>query len=151
MPNLIPISQIQFAALTQPLIGQTVSRAWRGIGTSLFLEIGPLTGIYKKSENKKGKWGIAFDYCWRVEGKRSVLFGSSSGDRKINRGISTLVHNFIQEISLVGSLPELNIQLSEGKWIHSFTASENQPEWAVHLDDVRWIETKQGRLFLGSE
>ncbi len=41
---------------------------------------------------------------------------------------------------------ELVVGLSGGRWVHSFTTVEGQPEWALKLPGGRWISVKRGKL-----
>jgi len=113
------------------------------------LDVGPLTKTDKHTGQKKAELGLSIYYHWRVEGSKSLLFGNSSGVRKIDNGISTLSGHTILEISLVGRLPEHYVKLSGNKWVCSFTSWQGQPEWAVNLSDGSWFQVERGRLFRG--
>ena len=147
----VAISQEEFVELTRPLLGLPISLPWRGYGSALFLEVGPLSRTYERTGRKRGEWGVVPYYHWRVEAQRSVLFGSSSGTRKIEAGISALTHHKILELAVVGRLPELSIHLSDEKWICSFACEKGQPDWAVHLSDDSWLAVRRGRLVRGCE
>ena len=86
-------------------------------------------------------------WSWRVERKRSIAFGSWSGERKINNGIASLKNRFLEEILIEGRLPELYLTLSGNLWLHSFATAEGQPEWTVFLLDGSWITVDRGVLF----
>ena len=145
-----PMTKEEFEQTTRCLVGLPISRPWLGIGTAFFLEIGPLTQAYKRS-GPKADQGLDFSYGWRVEGPRSVLFGSSSGKQKIQRGIESLTGLTILDIATIGRLPELYVQLSNGQRIFSFASSEGQPDWSVFLNDGSWLMVRRGRVTKASQ
>jgi hypothetical protein len=138
-------SEEEFVALTRSLIGLAVSHAWRGHGTAFFLEFGALTPPGPRGNNPKGEAGLMVEWSWRVESSRSVQFGSWSGNLKMDNGIRTLIGRSVEEISLVGRLPELYIHLSAGRWVHTFMTREGGPEWTLFLQDASWITLRNGR------
>lgn len=85
-------------------------------------------------------------WSWRVERRRSIQFGSWSTDRKMNLGIPQLQDRYVEEISLVGRLPEISIRLSDSLWLHSFMIAEGQPEWTIFLLDGTWLTVRHGRV-----
>jgi hypothetical protein len=138
------ISLDQFKRLAESLVGLPVSRAWRGYGSAAFLELGAMTGVYERTGNPRGEAGVIIQWSWRVEGARSVVFGSWSSDRKMNDGIESLVGRKLQHISLVGRLPEISIELSGKRWLHSFMTADGQPKWCVFLQDGSWLCVRRG-------
>ena len=139
-------SRDEFITLTRPLIGLPVSHAWRGYGSALFLEFGALTPPGPRGHNPKGEATLMVEWSWRVESSRTVQFGSWSGNRKMDNGIASLKRRKLMEISLVGRLPEVYIQLSKDRWVHTFMTREGQPEWTVFLQDRSWITFSRGRI-----
>ena len=83
-------------------------------------------------------------WSWRVEQRNSIQFGSWSTDRKIDLGILRLQDHLIEEISVVGRLPEISIRLSRALWLHSFMTAEGQPDWSVFLPDRTWLTVRRG-------
>jgi hypothetical protein len=142
----IPFQAEEFEPLTRCFIGLEISRPWRGIGSALFVEVGPLIQAYERTSHKKAERGLDFGYSWRVEAQRSAVFGSFSNDQKINRGIDALKEFTILDIKVTGRLPELYVQLSNDRWIHSFATTEGQPEWTIFLNDRSWLTVKRGRI-----
>jgi len=142
----IPFQADEFESLTRSFIGLDITLPWRGYGSAFFMEVGPLTQVYERTGHKKAERGFDFGYSWRVEAQRSVLLGSFSSDQKISRGIATLKGLIILDVKVAGRLPELCVQLSSGRWIHSFATTEGQPEWTVFLDDESWLTVKRGRI-----
>ena len=146
MSDSKPKTKEDFEQTTRCLIGLHISRPWRGIGPAFYAEIGPLTQTYKRTGHAKADCGLDFSSCWRVEGQRSVLFGSFSGKPKIQHGIESLTGLTVLDITVTGRLPELCVQLSDGRWIHTFATSEGQPDWSVFLNDNNWLRVKLGRV-----
>lgn len=142
-------SREEFIALTRPLIGLPVSHAWRGYGTAMFLEFGALTmpgPSTPRSRNPKGEATLMVQWSWRVETRGAVQFGSWSGNKKMDNGIQQLKARTVLDIGLVGRLPEVYIELSGQRWVHTFMTREGQPEWTVFLPDRTWITFRGGRI-----
>lgn len=135
-----------FDELTRSFIGLQLSRPWRGCGSALFAEVGPLSLTYPHSNHSKAERGLEFSWSWRVESERSILFGSSRTDCRINQGIKSMESLVIESIYLCGRLPELHVQLSTGRWLCSFAACESQPDWTVFLPDGSWLTVRRGRV-----
>jgi len=140
------VNQSEFDDITRSFIGLELSRPWRGHGTALFSEVGPLLHTYERTKRPKAERGLEFSWSWRVESSRSILFGSSSSDRRITRGVASLAGLTIEGISLEGRLPELCVRLSGGLWITSYAASETQPDWSIFLSDGTWLTVRRGRV-----
>ncbi len=138
------MNQSEFYVLTRAFIGLELSRSWRGYGSALFAEIGPLSHTYEFTNHPKAERGLEFSWCWRVESQRSILFGSNSSDRRINRGIASLEGLTVEAISLCGHLPELCVRLFGERWITSFAALQSQPDWSVFLPDGSWLTVRRG-------
>lgn len=140
------MNQSEFDDLTRSFIGLELSRPWRGHGSALFAEVGPLSHTYERTNNPKAERGLDFSWSWRVESSRSILFGSFSSDRRINHGVASLAGLTIKGISLCGRLPELCVRLSGGRWIASFAASDSQPDWSIFLSDRSWLTVRRGTV-----
>jgi hypothetical protein len=140
------VNQSEFDDITRSFIGLELSRPWRGHGTALFSEVGLLSHTYERTKRPKAELGLEFSWSWRVESARSILFGSSSSERRIARGVDSLAGLTIEGISLAGRLPELCVQLSGGVWITSYSASETQPDWSIFLSDGTWLTVRRGRV-----
>jgi hypothetical protein len=140
------VNPSEFDDITRPFIGLELSRPWRGHGTALFSEVGPLLHTYERTKRPKAERALEFSWSWRVESARSILFGSSSSDRRISRGVDSLAGLTIERISLAGRLPELCVQLSGGLWITTYAASETQPDWTIFLSDSTWLTVRRGSV-----
>lgn len=144
------ISHMEFASLIHPLVNLRVSRPWRGYGSALFLELGRLHKeplARGKEYSLKGQATVMIQWSWRIERQGSIVLGSWSGERKMTNGIAQLKDRVVTAIALEGRLPELNLALSDGLWVHSFMTHEGQPEWTIFLFDGSWVGISRGRLY----
>lgn len=83
---------------------------------------------------------------WRVEGPRSIRFGSGSTERRITNGVRRLAGDRVVSVDVEGSLPELAVRLRSGRVVRSFMTAEGQPAWSVFLPDGSWLTVERGRL-----
>jgi hypothetical protein len=86
------------------------------------------------------------EWSWRVERARSIEVGSFSSERRIEAGIARLSRARIKAVDIAGRLPELVVELSDGRRIHSFMTAEGQPAWALFLPDRSWVTVERGAL-----
>jgi hypothetical protein len=150
----------EFRQLVRPLCGLTLSRVWRGYASALFLEIGPLSDDVRvrsdgtRRVSKKGQFGVMIQWGWRVERSRSIWFGSGNTQRIIDNRLPLLEGMKLVNIEINGRLPEIVIELSDARWIHSFSPTQSQPEWCVFLDREQkikeWLISLQGKIVLES-
>lgn len=143
-------SAAEFQTLVQPLIGLTVALPWKGYGSAIFLELGELSPLESKRQHHgKGQACISVEWDWRAESSSSILYGSSNNRPKIKRGIATLVGAAIQDISLVGPVPEIVVRFSNGHCLRSMVMAAGHPEWSIKLPGGRWLYAKAGDLMVG--
>ena len=83
------------------------------------------------------------EWSWRVENMRSILLGSWSSDRKVNNQLPKLTGKIIKNIRITGRLPEIEIELENNQWIHSFQTSEGQPAWCIFMLD-KYFSVERG-------
>jgi hypothetical protein len=74
---------------------------------------------------------------WRVEKRRSIHFGSGFSDRQIDTLLKSLIGTRIAAIRLLGRLPELRIELDDGRAISTFTNWCTQPQWLMGFNDKK--------------
>jgi hypothetical protein len=74
---------------------------------------------------------------WRVEKRRSIHFGSGFSDRQIDTRLKSLVGTRVAAVRLLGRLPELRIELDDGRAISTFTNWSNQPRWHIGFHDTK--------------
>jgi hypothetical protein len=86
------------------------------------------------------------EWSWRVEKPRSIQSGSWSSERRITAGVRALKGRRIADLTVEGRLPELNLRLDAGVWVHSFATAEGQPQWTLFLRNGSWITVERGRL-----
>jgi hypothetical protein len=126
-----------FEQFVEPMRGLPVSHAWRGHLSVVFLELGSLSpGRTRKNGiagNPIGEFTIHIEPNWRIEGARSILCGSDDTMPAIERALALVVGTTLKDITCVGRLPELNLQLSVGALL-TFSAWKGQPNWTVN----RW-------------
>jgi hypothetical protein len=112
-----------------------VSHIWFGIGSALFLELGALSEGRRQKDgtegNPKGEVTVVADFGWRVERQRSILGASGDSKRRQVSSAGKLLGTTILSAQLVGRIPELQLQFSNGLWLVTFTRYEGQPTWAV--------------------
>ena len=152
IPGRTLLTRDDFRALTRPLVGMPVSHTWRGAGSAIFLELGALTTVTRTSR-KRGEYTSTFgevtfmlEWSWRVEGPRSIEFGSWSRNPRITRGVASLRGHTIVDVDVEGRIPELVLTLDGSRWLRTFMTYEGQPAWAVRLHDDSWLAVDRGRL-----
>jgi hypothetical protein len=136
----------QFGELVRPLIGLPVTRPWLGVGC-LFLELGALSSLaLKRTIHYSGEANICVEVDWRVECEGSVLYGSSSSNTQIKRGIASLQGTKIGDLMLVGEVPELVAHFSNGHRLRSTIMMADDPRWRIKLPDGNYLRTRAGAL-----
>jgi hypothetical protein len=141
------VDDAHFERLTSPLLGLPITHAWRGVGSAIFLELGPLKRVRRVrrlGHSLKGLASVMIEWGWRVERRRSIDVGSWSTDRKIDSGIRALKRLKVKSVQLEGRLPELCLGLSNGRWLQSFMISDSQPRWVLFLPDGSWLCVRRG-------
>src|SRR5665213_2331322 len=147
----VALSVEDFQTLVQPLVGLTVSLPWKGYGSAIFLELGELAPLNsKRRHHNAGEANISVQCDWRVESESTVIYGSSMSGNKITSGIDTLKGKTIQSLLVVGQIPELIVQFSNGHSLRSMVMAAGDPEWAIKLQDGRWVHAKAGSLVIGN-
>jgi hypothetical protein len=137
------------ADFVQPLVGQIVSSAWRGAGTAIFVEVGPLAEGPSRTRHPRGKVGsIGIEWSWRVEDGHRILLGSFSEDQWINELPGLLKGLNIRGISFFGMLPEIEVQLSDGTKLVSFSTVEGDPQWSIRIGKS-WLSVRSGKFVFG--
>jgi len=145
----LPIEEFQ--ALVQPLVGLPVSLPWKGYGSAIFLELGELAPLKSsRRHHNEGQACISVEWDWRVEAETRVLYGSSNSGPKIASGIMGLQGTTLHGLFLVGQVPELVVQFSNGHRLCSMSMQTGDPEWSIKLPDKRWVYAKRGSLLIGS-
>jgi hypothetical protein len=140
--------------LVRPLIGLVVAQPWKGIGSTVFLELGVLSWREGRRERPNslmsGEASIMMDWEWRVESGSSVLYGSSNTFLTLRRGLASLQGTRIEGVSLDGEVPELMVAFSNGHRLRSMVLSTSEPTWVLRLPaGGGWLSSESGILLLG--
>lgn len=151
--------KVLFEAFASSLIGLPIAHIWRGYGSAIFLEFGALTPSTRvrrdgSLRNPRGEMGLGLDCGWRIEGKRSILCGSSTDEPRLERVLAYLTKATITEATLFGRLPEIDLTLSSGIHVISLTTHQSDPGWTLydHLgDEIRWMHVQHGYLCIGAK
>jgi hypothetical protein len=125
----------EFEALVSPLLGLPISYLWQGHGSAIFLEFGTLRPHFLKNgkllNHPCGDWTLGIEWSWRIEGKRRIWCGSGSEKERQSRVFSRLLGAKVKSVSLYGRLREIELSLSNGLRIVSFSTVEGNPEWGL--------------------
>lgn len=144
-----------FQAYRSKLVGLPVSHVWRGHGTALFLELGKLTPRTKRdgsAGNPQGQYSIMIEWSWRIEDATSILCGSDNDDDEWSASFSRLLGSNLEDISLFGRLPELQISLSGEIYVASFNTLDGEPGWTIFDNAAeRWIRVEKAAIMEESE
>lgn len=146
--------QALFEAFVSPLVGLPVAHAWQGHGSAIFLEFGALTpGTRVRRDgslaNPTGEMGLMIQWDWRIEGRRSILCGSSTDEARWPRALACLTKATVAGATLFGRLPEIDLALSSGVHVVSLATARGDPEWTLfdrRGGGCRWIRVRCGVL-----
>ena len=143
------VREADFERLVSPLVGLPITHAWRGYGSAIFFELGPLKRVRRDrrpGHSLKGVATVMLEGNWRIERRQSIEFGADSSDRRITNRLRKTKRLLVESVTLEGRLPELRIGLSEGRWVSSFMTFEGQPRWVLFLPDTSWLCVSRGRV-----
>jgi hypothetical protein len=118
------------------LVGMEVSRAGKGAGSTISLELGKLTDEVLRSGRKSmfGEAHISVDWDWRIEKERVVKFGSSLQGSEIERGLRAPRSEGLER-GVLGRIPEFKVELLSGNTLRSMVIANGWPEWSLKLPD----------------
>ena len=146
-------TDLSFAPFEAALIGLPVSHVWRGHGSALLLEFGQLSpsarvGRGGLAGNPSGEITLMMEWSWRIEKPRSILGGSWSDERRWPGMFAKLLGATVVGARTFGTLPELEVTLSNGLRVLSFMTAEGQPAWALMERGrmQRTLSVRAGRL-----
>ncbi|MBI3677894.1 MAG: hypothetical protein HY243_14895 [Proteobacteria bacterium] len=144
-----------FDAYAAPLMGEPVSRVWRGHGSALFLEFGRLIPNFRRDGTVSGETGrftLMIQWSWRIEKGHSIVCGSWSDDAMWPEVFEELQAATVAGASLFGRLREIEVELSNGLHVVSFSTVEGGPQWTLfNRDQASWISVKAGALVIEHE
>jgi len=124
----------------------SVSYAWRGHGSAIFIELGKLD-FTKRKNHPKGEFSIMLDCEWRIENTKSIECGSFCEAEAIENALLSLVGDNVTHIETFGTQKELVVVLQSGKNILSFTSDIGNPEWCMFLPNNKVLVSKNGDVF----
>ena len=138
-------------SLLLSIVGLPVSQVWRGHGSALFLDFGPLTPIPTAKQRPPSFHGVAtlmIEWSWRIERPRSILCGSWSNEKHWNKAFVQLLTTKVENVQCFGRLPEVSVALSNGMHVVSLMTAEGQPSWALILrgSEQKSVHVAGGRL-----
>jgi hypothetical protein len=111
----------------QKIVGLPVSRAWKGYGTAIFLELGELHKNYRGWENKDGEnfsmqgdWTLGSDGNWQIIQEESVTFDATKFDKigtstkPVKEAIEQFVAKTITSVVLNDDVTALSLAFNNG-------------------------------------
>ncbi|HZQ42631.1 MAG TPA: hypothetical protein VFA99_05235 [Acidobacteriaceae bacterium] len=149
-------TDIAFAEFVRPAIGLPVSHVWRGYGSAMFLELGELSAGRVRRDgsigNPRGEWAVMIEWSWRLEGRRRIWCGSWSDEEKWMPLLGRLIGSSVTDFGLIGRLPELLVDFSDGLHLMSMMTAEGQPQWGL-VDYLRGMSAgvEYGRVVVRAD
>ncbi|MCF1742907.1 hypothetical protein [Paradevosia shaoguanensis] len=146
----------EFESWRQRIVGRTISLAWRGYGSTIFLEFGELTPTHKsngEAGHERGEVTIMLEWGWRLEGETTIVCGDGSEDAEIAAGLRQLIGLELKEAALAGRLPELALTFSSDLYVTSFWPCAGDPGWGIldnTMDGPNALQVKHGKLVLAN-
>lgn len=142
-----PFSRLRFA-----LMGLPLSNIWQGHGSALFLEFGKLAAR-KRSDGTIGQpWGqvsVELEFDWRVELGRAIVCGSKGNRELWDAHFKRMKGKAAVDLTLVGDVPELCIELTGGYRLLTSSLHEDGPYWAL-ADRTKgaavWVYFENGQI-----
>jgi len=144
-----------FASFAAALVGLPLTHVWRGHSSAIALEFGRLAVGGRRAGapgHPRGEMGVMVESSWRIEGRRSILCGSGSGERPRRRAFALLDGAEVRGASLFGRLPEIEVEFSNRARLRSFMTAAGDPMWTLfdrRDPGVRWIGVRRGALETG--
>jgi hypothetical protein len=144
-----------FEVYRSKLRNAEVSHVWRGHGSALFVEFGFLSPGHARADgrlgNPTGEFGVMVQWSWRMEEGSQITCGSWSNEELWVPTFARFIGKKVIDISLVGRLPEIEIELSDELYLLSFMTADGEPAWTIFDRTAgdgqhRWLKVKDGRL-----
>ena len=143
MNNQSQLNIEEAEARLSKLEGSEVTHAWRGHGSTIFLELGSLS---KGDGNSRGEQTIMIEWSWRFEDQSSILLGSFDEDEKIDKFPEMVVGKTIKKVSFFSRLKEVEIQFLDELWLLTFSTNEGDPGWSIRLKNGEWLSASKATL-----
>ncbi|MCZ7451161.1 hypothetical protein O8B93_26715 [Agrobacterium rhizogenes] len=128
------MSSVLFQPYRVALLSRSLSNVWRGYGSAIFLEFGPLSPTSKSDGSpgqSQGEYTLMIEWSWRIEGPRSILCGSWSDEQEWIDVFDSLIGRKVTDVALYGRLSEVTLALEGERFITSFMTAEGQPAWTI--------------------
>ena len=143
-----------FDAISKAIGGVAISHVWKGYGSALFIECGPLTlSDLVRSDgsvgNPLGQWSIGLDCDWRVEESSRILCGSHGETTSWQSILESLVGDFVEGVETFGDPAELRVMLKSGRRLLTFALDVDGPQWTLTDNAARppvWVNWQNGGL-----
>lgn len=131
------------------LIGLSVSRAWLGYGSPIFLELGNLTAESPRNY-ERGEFLININWDWRIECETKILFGSSNDRKEIQNGLDDIKNAKVKSVDVSGAIPEISVTFENGYVLRSMSMHSGNPQWNIGFNDSDFMFWENGYFFFGA-
>lgn len=144
-----------FSALCDELRDIELTYVWRGYGSALFAEFGPLAPSTRRDGSPgipRGAISLGIEWSWRIEHGRAIICGCDSDKDKWQPAFDRLLGSRLASIDLAGAIPEIVLTMTDGHRLQSFCTTDGQPQWYIidqRSEAPRWFSIRQGTLHLG--
>ena len=136
------------------LSGMLVSHVWFSDHSICYLELGPLApGRVRPNGsvgNPVGEVTVFLGYDWLVKSASSKAFRKDLHENKNERDalVIKIIGATVESTSLFESSLEIEIHLSSGLTLVSFSTDDDGPDWNVGFNGYRngWLNIEGGRL-----
>jgi hypothetical protein len=137
------------------LHGLAVSRPWLSDHGVLYLELGRLKkarlSVPRSNGTRdiiKGDVTLFAGYMWRLDGPQSIHGSNQSSPSQRERLIGKMAGREIVLVRTTASVPELEVVLSNGLTLRTFSVDAGQPHWTISWNHVPRVDltVKRGRI-----
>ena len=131
--------------LLKILEGAEITSAWRGYGSSIFIEFGKLA---KRDDSKymQGEQTLTMEWSWRLENSESVLVGSFDEDTKISEFPEMVIGESVESVKLFTRLKEIKVSLSGSLRLLSFSTTSGDPQWYLRYGDAKYLSVVKNKF-----
>ena len=130
------------SAYFDKLSGMPVTHSWRGYGSAIFLEFGPLTAAVDRDGkprvrrngspyNPLGEMEAMIESGWRVVRGGELVADSRSESLQIQRTLDELIGLTVVSAHATDGPIEIEITLSDGSSLTTFADDEPTSDWTI--------------------
>jgi hypothetical protein len=142
----------QFGEVVRPLVGMTVSRPWRGYGSTVGLELGDLrTATTGKYKHTSGEASIFVEGDWRIETDVEVVGGTSDSVRDVESLLASVKDVSIADIHTSGMPQELTVGFSNGCRLRSMVTLRGDARWHIRRPSGKLVHCERGVIVVGDD